>query len=237
MYHALFRRSGVRAARRSRFSTARDTRSTRTCARIAEIDSSTRNRRTSCPHPSLVAGCVKHKMNCAQEFACAYRPVPGQFAIDARHETRRLDARVDAGAARTARAGACAREPRALGPVRANRTRQCPVRRVPLAPGCRRSGALDRRARRAGDVTRATGMCLRPCARPGARHDACASRAQVEPPTEARAAPAIASSDHGPSCPRDRERNRGPRCRRESPHRALARPGCLARRDAACAPQ
>jgi len=107
--------------------------------------------------------------------------------------------------------------PHPLVPVRVNRTRSCPCARIapasarawwsPCAPGLPKGGGS--RPSRAARRRRDSRACGQPCcgARPGARRDACASRAQVEPPTEARA-PSVAVTVHtkrddgpGASCP------------------------------------
>jgi len=146
--------------------------------------------------------------------------------------------------ARTALASAHARTPATAStrepqpPDRANRTRSAralvPVRGgSPCAPGCRRSGALDRRGRRAGGVTRAIAS---------SRDRVCTTWREARrvrkpragrAPTEARAAFAREARSRTPQRPRDTQA--AARARR------LARPAGLvsaaASRAVACAPR
>ncbi len=164
MYHAHFRRSDARTAARSRLPTARSSSRARSCASAKKIASSTRKRIVASREPShRVRGRQAHSTSHVQFRSSGSRTL-ATYGPHARRATRSC--------VRTAPARARACEPHTPLPVRCG---------PPCAPGLPKVGALDRRARCAGGVTRALVVRCDRRARSGARRDACASRAQVEP--------------------------------------------------------
>ncbi len=174
MYHAPFRRSGLRSAARSGVSTPRMWSSARTCVGVRAVASSTRKAHVS-RGPRSVALQARQAHSTSRELMCS-----------SGFRTLGPDRMRDRACARTARASTVHAHRTRPVPVRAHRTRQCPCAgaRALWSPMC--SGAAEgrgsrpsRAARRRRDPrdwdVRDRG------ARRGAWRGACASRAQVEP--------------------------------------------------------